>query len=106
MDKLAQIDIGNTFTGASTNLASETSIGRLFVGNFVAAAISLAGVVLLFFLVAGGIGMIAGAGQNDPQKVAQGKKAATSALIGFIVVLAAYWIVQLVERITGLTLIK
>ena len=49
--------------------------------------------------------MIAGAGKSDPQSVEKGKKAATSALIGFVVVFSAYWIVKLIETITGLNLI-
>ena len=50
--------------------------------------------------------MIAGAGKSDPKTVETGKKAATSALIGFIVVFSAYWIVKLIETITGLSLIS
>jgi len=38
--------------------------------------------------------------------VEMGKKTATSALIGFIVVFSAYWIVKLIETITGLKLIS
>lgn len=105
MNKLAQVDIGNTFLGNSSNLADPQNIGSIYVRNIVTGAISLAGVVLLFLLIVGGIGMISGAGSNNPEKLEAGKKAATSALIGFIVVIASFWIVKLIESLTGLVLI-
>lgn len=100
-NKLAQVDIGTTF---GSTLITPNQIAPK-VSSFVAGAISVAGIILLFYLVSGGIGIISGAGQNDPQKLAQGKKAATTALIGFIIVLASYWIVQLIQQITGLQLL-
>ena len=45
--------------------------------------------------------MIGNAGKNDPQKAEQAKKTLTSALIGFIIVFASYWIVKLVATIVG-----
>jgi len=100
---IASVEIGKVFTD------NEKLKEPLFVNDFVTAivsgAISISGVVLLFLLIGGGIAMIAGAGKSDPQTVEKGKKAATSALIGFIVVFSAYWIVKLIESITGLTLI-
>jgi hypothetical protein len=46
-----------------------------------------------------------GAGKNDPEQAAKGKKAATTALIGFIIVFAAYWIVRIIELIFGVPFI-
>lgn len=104
MNKL-EVEIGETFLGGSgQNLKNTEGVG-VFVSNFFAGAISVAGIILLFLLVGGGIAIIAGAGKNDPQTVQKGKLAATSALIGFVVVFSAYWIVKLVESITGLDLI-
>ena len=48
--------------------------------------------------------MITGAGQDNPQKVGQGKTAVTAALIGFIIVFISYWLVQIIERITGVNI--
>lgn len=105
MDKLAEIKIGDTFLGTSSKLADPGNVS-LYVSAIITGAISVAGIILLFLLISGGIGMIAGAGKSDPQTVEKGKKAATSALIGFIVVFSAYWIVKLIETITGLSLIS
>ena len=49
--------------------------------------------------------MIAGAGKDNPEQTAKGKQAVTSAVLGFVVVFAAYWIVQLIEEFTGLPLL-
>lgn len=105
MNNKIAVDIGQTFLGNSSgNLKDATGIG-VYVSAIVTGAISLSGIILLFLLIGGGIGIIQGAGKNNPEQLEKGKKAATSALIGFIVVIAAYWIVKLVESLTGLVLI-
>lgn len=106
MNKLSAVNIGSKFIGNSSNNLSDPTGVNLYVSNIITASISIAGIILLFLLIGGGIGMIAGAGKSDPQTVEKGKKAATSALIGFIVVFCSYWIVKLVETITGLSLIS
>lgn len=73
MEKLA-VEIGNTFLG-SANLRETSRIGD-YVSAIVTGAISFAGVILLFFLIAGGVGMIQGAGNNNPEQLEKGKKAA------------------------------
>ena len=75
------------------------------MGSLVSTAITIAGIILLFLLVGGGIAMIAGAGSDNPEQVQKGKQAATSAVVGFIVVFVAYWIVRLIEVLTGTTFI-
>ena len=102
---LAQINIGDKFLGTGKFLTDPKNIGKL-VTNLLTGSLAIAGIILLLLLIAGGIGIIAGAGSQNPEQIEKGKKAATSALIGFIVVFAAYWIVQLVESFTGLPLLK
>lgn len=106
MNKLADVDIQNVFLGSSNPNLSNVGGISLYVSAIVTGAISVSGIVLLFILIGGGIGMISGAGKSDPQAVQKGKQAATSALIGFVVVFTAYWIVKLIEMITGLSLIS
>ncbi len=105
MNQLA-INISTTFLKDTRGeLYRVDNISR-YVAAIITGAISIAGIILLFLLIGGGIGMIAGAGKSDPKTVEAGKQAATSALIGFIVVFSAYWIVKLIETITGLSLIS
>lgn len=103
MNKLA-VSIGQEFFGDSGSSLQEVTISS-FVSNALTASISISGIILLFILIGGGIAIIQGAGSNDPQAIDKGKKAATGALIGFIVVFSAYWIVKLIEQLTGLPLI-
>ena len=106
MRKIAQINIESVFlSGTNKNLSDPSNIGSKFISALLSGAISIAGIILLFLLISGGIGIIAGAGKSDQKSIEQGKKTATSAIIGFVIVFSAYWIVKLVETITGLKLI-
>lgn len=59
---------------------------------------AISGVLLLFFLVSGGIKLMTSRG--DPKGIAQANSQIMFAVIGFLIVFAAYWITQL----AGLTL--
>ena len=106
MKELAQIPIGNIFFGGSNSLGSGdlSGVGGL-VSLFLNISFVIAGLILLFFFILGGIGMIGSAGQSDPQKAEQAKKTVTSALIGFIVVFASYWIVKLIGMLTNVPIL-
>jgi len=79
-------------------------IGKIgdLVSLFLNIAFVVSGLILLFFFIMGGIGMIASAGQSDPQKAEQAKKTVTSAIIGFVIVFASYWIVKLIGQLIGM----
>lgn len=99
---LSQVDIGNTFGspfGVNLGLSDLVSI---ILSN----AVSIAGFILFVLIVVGGFLYIAGAGNSDPQKTAQGKSAITTAVIGFIIIFVTYWIIQLVEIIFGINILN
>ncbi len=82
-----------------------SSIGSNFtIGGILSAAIPLvfafAGLGLLLMLISAGYAFLTSAG--DAKKMEQGKSRLTNALVGFILVFAAYWIVQLTGNIFGL----
>lgn len=104
MNYLTATDIGILFLPENSKLINPTNIS-VYVSAIITGAISIAGVILLFILIIGGFSIITGAGNDNPEKVEKGKKAATSALIGFIVVFMSFWIVKLIESITGLNLL-
>jgi hypothetical protein len=91
------VKIGEQFRSP---IGQTVTLGQL-IGNVLTASIVIAGVVLLFFIIFGGFKMVQGAGNNNPQDAAQGKQAVTYALFGFILVFAAFWIIQLIEAIVG-----
>jgi len=101
VNKLA-VDIGTSF---NSPFGQEKGIGDL-VSAIISNALVIAGIILVFFFIFGGISMIAGAGQDNPERAAKGKQAATSALLGFIIIFAAYWIIRIIESITGLAILN
>jgi hypothetical protein len=78
------------------------------IGTILSAAIPLvlgfAGLGLLLMLISAGYTFLTSAG--DAKKMEQGKQQLTNAVVGFIIVFAAYWIVQLVGIIFKLESIK
>ena len=87
--------LGKTFPSIST-------LVNLILQN----ALTIAGVILLALLIFGGITLILSAGSGDAKKAEQGQKTVTSALIGFLVVFLAYFIIQIIEVITGLDILN
>lgn len=69
-------------------------------------SLTVIGIILLVLLISGGLMFIIGAGSNDSKKSAQAKTVITDALIGFAVVFLAYFIIQIVETITGLNILN
>jgi ascorbate-specific PTS system EIIC-type component UlaA len=103
MNKIT-FDIGEKFLGGSKFLTETKDVGKL-VSIIVSNAIIVAGVIMLFLFVGGGIAMIVGAGKNNPEQAGKGKQAVTAAVIGFVIIFAAYWIVQLIGKITGINIL-
>lgn len=101
MEKIA-VNIGEVF---GSPLGTSKTLGDL-VSVILSSALALASVILLFLLILGGVGIIAGAGSNNPEQAAKGKQAATAAVIGFIIVFAAYWIIQIIEELTGIKILS
>ncbi len=106
MNKIAQVDIGSTFRsqfGQSSPLPQST-LGYA-ISLFVQIVFVLSGVLILFMVIFAGIKIVQGAGAGNPQEAEKGKQAATSALIGFVIIFSAYWIIKLIETITGVDFI-
>lgn len=67
---------------------------------------AIAGVILLILLLFGGLSIIIGAGSQDSSKIQQGQKTLTASLIGFVVIFTSYFIIQLIETLTGVQIIN
>ena len=76
-----------------------------FVGIILQNIISLSAVVFTLLIVGGGIALMVGAGNDNPQQAAKGKQAITAAVIGFAIIFTSYWIVQAIGILTGTELI-
>ena len=105
MRNLAEVRIGDKLLGPNHFLVKDGlgGVGQL-TSIIISNALVIAGIVVLFLFVAGGIGIIAGAGKDNPEKAEKSKKMITSAIIGFLLIFAAYWIVQFIGKITGISI--
>lgn len=69
-------------------------------------SLTIIGIIMLILLISGGLMFIIGAGNNDSKKSAQAKSLITDAVIGFAVVFLAYFIIQIIQTITGLNILN
>ncbi|MEK7525948.1 MAG: hypothetical protein AAB546_00515 [Patescibacteria group bacterium] len=102
MNKLAQVPIGTTFN-------TPFSTGQNSLGDLISLGLNIsfvvAGIIILFMLVFAGFKIIQGAGSGNQQDAQKAQQAASSAVIGFVIIFAAYWIIRLIEIITGVAFI-
>ena len=109
MSSLLAVKIGDELmlnpTQAITGAPQFASPGAL-ISIFLKNVYVIAGVLLLVLLIFGGISIISSAGGGDAKKTAQGQKAITSALIGFLIIFASYWIIQIIQYVTGLEILN
>lgn len=96
---LAQVDLRDTLFGSHQGASSVADSPTTFLSAILPNIFTIAGLLLLVYLVAGGLMFIKSAGSEGKGK---GKDAITNALIGFIIIFCAYWIIEIVEIITGI----
>lgn len=77
------------------------NLGQL-IGIIVPNLFLFAGIIFLFLLILGGFSIIT---STSGKGIDEGKQKITSALIGFLVMFSAYWIVQIVEYLTGVPIL-
>ena len=92
------VPIGSTVDVAFGQTKSLSSLIGIILGG----SLMIAGIILVFLLIGGGLKVIMSAGGGDAKGSAAGKQAITSALTGFIIVLSAFFIIRLIEIIIGL----
>lgn len=103
---LLAVNISDTPIGDSNTLGNAYSSVSPLISSLLRNSLTLAGIILLILLILGGFGMIASAGASDPKKASQSQKTITSALIGFIIVFCAYFIIQIISYITGVEILN
>ena len=80
-------------------LSPTTKIGDI-IGRAVPLVFAIAGIGLLIMIIASGFKLMTSAG--DAKKMEQGRQQLTYAVVGFIVIFASFWIVQILGIITGI----
>lgn len=91
----AQVDISQL--GPWKNFQTIGSLITVLLPNI----LLIAGVSLFIIILFFGFRMVQSAGSGDAEGTAQGKRALTYAIGGFVLIFAAYLIMQAVEFITG-----
>lgn len=99
MEQVFAVDIGS-LSPSFTAFTTFADLANTIVKN----AFVLAGIISFVLLVVGGFGVVAGAGGGDPKSLEQSKQKITYAVIGLIIVVTSYWIVQLIAFVTGANL--
>ena len=90
-----------TLPGTNTTIEGPVGLKTEFtdLSSVVSAALpylfAIAGIILFAFIVWGGFDYLTAMG--DPKRAEAGKNKITSAVIGFILIFAAFWIYQLVS---------
>lgn len=88
--------------GGST-VSSDYSSASDLINNILPNVYVAAGLVIFFMFILGGFKVI-GSG-SDTHQLDEGKKTITFAIIGLLVVFGSYWIIQLIQLITGLQIL-
>ena len=95
-------NIGKTFLVGNTGIGEKTGYGT--IGEFVSVVLPnvyvLAGLIMFFLILLGGIGLISAGG--DTEKIQAGSKKITISIIGFAVIFVSYWIIQIISLLTGI----
>lgn len=98
---LAQVD----FKGLNSSLSDKgfkfanSSLGDI-ISSLLKYLFVFAGLALLGYLIYGGFLLMTSGG--EPKKVEAGKGAVTNAILGFLIIFAAYWITQIVALVFNL----
>ena len=104
---LAQVKIGENLldTIGDNSIEKKYTTVSPLISSLLKYSLMFAGIILLGLILFGGFGMIASAGSGDTKKAEQSKKTITSAVIGFLVVFCAYFIIQIVQTVTGVKIL-
>ena len=105
---LAKVDIGIDFLIQPDKNKGIQDVGTLggIISNLLQNIYILAGLLLFILLIVGGLGFIMGAGSNNPDQAKKSKQAITAALIGFAVIFCSYWIIRIIEILTGINILN
>lgn len=98
-------------TASSCQIARAVFGGNANFGNVISLLIPnviiLAGIIFFIWIIIAGWGVITSAGEeSSAQDKAKAKAAITYAVIGFLLVVSAYFILQIVGVITGINFIN
>ncbi len=102
-----KINIGEDFwVKQNTGIKDAPGFGSIgeIISNLLNNIYILAGIILFILLIVGGFMFMMGAGQENPEQAKKGKQAITAALIGFVIIFCSFWIIRIIEIVTGINI--
>ncbi len=108
MKLLAQFNPNNALFNDHTRakILAGNDVGT-FISTLLPNILVLASVIFFFLIVGGGFMMVKSAGsQGTPQDAAKAKAAITYAIIGFLLVVSAFFIMQILTQVTGVNFLS
>lgn len=76
-----------------------TTLGKI-ISNLLPYIFAAAGILLFIYLLIGGFQLLTSAG--EPKTIEEAKSKITNAIIGFVIIFIAYWLIQVVQTIFGI----
>lgn len=102
------VDIGEEFKIKGNTGIKDAGSAYQSIGGFISAILPniyiIAGIFIFFLFIGGGFMLITSG--NNPDQKGNGAKAVTAAVAGFIIIFVSYWIIQIVEILTGIDIFK
>lgn len=98
---LADVDIGEVWQLSGQNgKGGFTSLSGIISFVFPKILI-IGGIVFFIMIVFAGLGMISGAGGDDPHSQEQAKNFLTFSIVGLLIMFGSFWILQIISKVTG-----
>jgi hypothetical protein len=91
-----------TKTEGSGDLSESLTTPGAIISRLLQFAFPLAGIILFIMLLWGGFEIVYGASTSKAMEA--GKNRITAAIIGFFLLFASFWIIQILEEILGITI--
>ena len=106
MKPVLAFDIGNAIPWGNQSLGQQYQDTGSLITILLKNSFTIAGLILLIFLIYGGLMFIIGAGGSDPKKAQAAQGIIVNTLIGFAIVFLSYFIIQIIQVITGLNILN
>lgn len=103
-DAFNPLKVGPAATGVDDATRASLATPGGIISRLLEFAFPIAGMILFVMLVWGGFEMIYGASTTS-KAVEAGKNRITTSLIGFFLLFASYWIVQILEVVFGIKIL-
>ncbi len=97
-------NLGEKLKFQGSSATSEYSGAGSLVNNILPNVYIAGGVVIFFMILFGGFTIITNAG--SPDKIKDGTKTITSAIMGLLVLFGSYWIIQIIQIVTGVSILN